>query len=501
MTYGITPTGFNRKRLIDIQAETTNDFQGAFGESFDLDARTPEGQIKNILDERMASLWELAEAIYQAQNPVNAEGIQFDFIAALTGITRKDASKSKVLKGRGFGTFGTKIDAGTIISVSGNNSARFLVDQDIHIDNAAVNEIQKLTFGDTPDDGTFKIVFGEDITDAVAYNETAAGVQAKLESLASIGAGNILVSGLIGPTGLTVTFQGALAGQNIEDTFSYTENNLVKSLVAVSITPSVITPGSKAFSDYVSLTAETTGPIAAPTGTLTVIETPIAGLDEFTNEEDADLGNDIEADADFKLRRTQELQLAGAGTPEAIRANLLELTGVSDALVFENDSDVTDSEGRPPHTLDIVVEGGDEDEAAEEIRVTKGTGIGTIGDIVKVLKDSQGFNKTIRFSRPTDVPIYVIVDLTTDENEFPTDGVDLVKAKILDYGNSLGLGKDVIVFGSYPDLSGSFRDVPGIIDYEIKVGKVNPPTLDNNVDILAREKADFDTSRITVNIL
>jgi hypothetical protein len=92
----------------------------------------------------------------------------------------------------------------------------------------------------------------------------------------------------------------------------------------------------------------------------------------------------------------------------------------------------------------------------------------------------------------------VDVDLTVDPAFFPADGLDQVEAAILSYGNSLTIGQNVIVFGSAPSLSCAFDSVPGILDFELRVSRdAGPPVTDDNLAIDDREKADFDSSRIT----
>lgn len=497
MAYGVTAQGFKAKRLSDIQTETEQGFKDEFGDGFDLDPRTPEGQIKGILDEAMSKLWELGEAISRAYVPAYAEGAQVDNILALSGITRKVAIFSKVDSGRAFGVFGTVVPAGTLISVEGNEDSIFSTDAPATINIAAVNEVQKVAFSVTPVSGSFKLVFDGEVTSAIAWNASAAGVQAALEALSNIGTGNVAVSGSIdNSTGLTITFQSSLGGLN-QPQIASTENLLSPS---TTITPSTFTPGSKAKSGLINLTATVTGPISAPTNSLNVIETPVVGLEDFNNEEDAELGRDIESDQEAKLRRNQELELAGAATRNAIRADLLELDDVEAVVVFSNRDAVTDVDGRPPHSVDIVVQGGNEDDIAAAIFNTVADGIGFVGAISKTVIDSQGFGNVVKFSRPDEVDIYIEVDVYKDSDNFPVDGADLIAEKILAWGNSRTIGQDVIVYGSDP-LSCSFDDVPGMVDLVFRVGTAPSPTLDDNVVIAPRELAKFDSARISVNVL
>lgn len=76
----------------------------------------------------------------------------------------------------------------------------------------AVNDVQTITVTGTPTGGTFVIQIGYlGVTVAIAYNASAATVQAALVTL--VGTGNVAVTGGPGPgTPWVATFQGACAG-------------------------------------------------------------------------------------------------------------------------------------------------------------------------------------------------------------------------------------------------------------------------------------------------
>jgi len=69
------------------------------------------------------------------------------------------------------------------------------------------NEVQTLTPTGTPNGGTFKLTFDGQQTTAIAWNATAAAVQAALEALSNIAPGDVTVSGSAGGP-YTVTFGG-----------------------------------------------------------------------------------------------------------------------------------------------------------------------------------------------------------------------------------------------------------------------------------------------------
>ncbi len=76
------------------------------------------------------------------------------------------------------------------------------------------NAQQAITLSGGADTDTYELTYGGQTTGTIAKNASAATIQADLVALSSIGAGNVAVAGPVyGP--FTVTFQGALAGQNV----------------------------------------------------------------------------------------------------------------------------------------------------------------------------------------------------------------------------------------------------------------------------------------------
>lgn len=189
------------------------------------------------------------------------------------------------------------------------------------------------------------------------------------------------------------------------------------------------------------------GPVEAASGSLTVIVTSITGWASVTNPLDAELGRDLESDPDLRIRIRESLEIAGSATVEAIKARIEELDGVISVLVVENDSGSVDAAGRPAHTFEAVVDGGDEDEIGNTIWLNKpagirsvSTGAGALAIEVNVI-DSEGETQVIRFTRPELVSIWVDivisgVVLTTEEEE------EVIQA-VLDEADTLGAGDDV----------------------------------------------------------
>jgi uncharacterized phage protein gp47/JayE len=466
LAFGLTDAGFSLKRQEDIQGEIEDDIRAIFGSSINLAPETDFGQLIGIISEREALIWELMEEVYNSQYPDTSTGVSLDNAASLTGTTRLAATSSTISEQLLFGTAATFVPAGTLFSNSGDPTAIFSTDAAVTLI-AGTDEVQTISFDATPDSGSFTIEFRGATSAAIGFADSAATITATLEAMSTIGTGNVVVTGSItSATGLTLTFGGGGTGLGLQD---LPQVQIASNALLIGATPVVVTPATSVEGvpqGAVTMTATTTGPIAAPANSLTVIDTPVAGLTSTFNTEDANLGRDIETDTELKIRRVEDLEVAGAATLEAIRANLQATTGVTTAIVFQNNSDITDTEGRPAHSVEAVVIGGTDADIADTLFNSVAAGITYHGSVTEVVTDSQGFSQTIKFSRPTEVEITLEVDLTVD-GSFPTDGIAQVEAAILAYGAALEISQDVIV---NPQLICSYASVPGILNSVIRIG-------------------------------
>lgn len=495
MVFGLTTSGFVLKRLSDIKEEIEASLRASLGNAINLLSTELLGQIVGILSEREALIWEQMQGIYDSQYPPSATGTSLDNVAALTGIQRLDATFSTVTA-TAYGTLGTIIPQGSIASVSGTPDNRFTTDAEYEIA-AGTDEVQTITFSSAPTSGDFTLIFNGEETASIAYNDTNTDVQTALNALTAL-SGVIVTGDFSG--GFVVTFSGS-DGQQDQELLTVGDNTLDDG-GAVSITITETTPGVLPNVDM-AMTAETAGAVTAYAGTLTVIESVIAGWDSVTNALDAAVGNNVETDAEFRLRRLQTLAAPGAGTTEAIRAEILDLDDVEDAIVYQNVEDTTDGDGRPPHSFEAVVLGGADQDIWDAIFAVAPAGIYQVGTESGTVTDSQGVVQTVRFSRPDEIEIYIEIDITTDST-FPVAGDTTLKTQIVTYmEENFSIGDDVVVFGtvSLASAIGEEGGVAGIIDYVIRIGTALNPTLDDNIAIAADEIATFDTSRIEVTIL
>lgn len=88
MSYGVRPTGFNRKPLLTILAEIEEKAREVFGPGVIQTPESPLGQLNGMHASLVATHWEIAEATYQSYDPDQAEGTRLEQLARIRLLER-----------------------------------------------------------------------------------------------------------------------------------------------------------------------------------------------------------------------------------------------------------------------------------------------------------------------------------------------------------------------------------------------------------------------------
>jgi len=242
------------------------------------------------------------------------------------------------------------------------------------------------------------------------------------------------------------------------------------------------------------------GPVTVLANTIDTIETPQTGWTSVNNPAAGILGRDREEDPELRVRRSNSTAAASSNLIESLIGAVGDVEGVSTLTVLENDTGSIDSNGIPPHSFEVIVAGGDNQDIVDAIWANKPFGIGTSGNNNGVAFDSQGIPHTILFTRPVSVPIYVT--LTLDKRpDYPGDGDALIKQAFVDYsegslveGRGFGPDDDVI----YTELYVPANVVEGMDIDDMRSGTSPSPTGVSNIVINLREDSFFDINNIII---
>lgn len=236
--------------------------------------------------------------------------------------------------------------------------------------------------------------------------------------------------------------------------------------------------------------SDLTGATARATaGTLTVLVDPTDGtVNSGTNANDAFAGKDREEDDELRIRMAQAVAAGAQNTLQAIRSELVQLTGMLSADIFENRTGTVDANGLLGHSIRCVVWDGspgvvNNDDIAQVIwdraaTFSQGSEQGTA-------QDAQLGQVLVNFDRATASAVTVAVEIDSASGVTKADVKAAIQAAM---PNRVGAG---VVFHK---LSRAVFDVVGVDDFvtfTINGGTSDLPALQTTI-------YQLDSSDITV---
>lgn len=154
------------------------------------------------------------------------------------------------------------------------------------------------------------------------------------------------------------------------------------------------------------------GQVETTIGTITNQITVVLGVTSVNNPSASlEIGQNEETDTELRLRRQYSVAIASMGYLNGLLAAVLNLDGVSDAVLYENYTDVTDANGIPAHSTWLVVEGGANTDIANIYYEKKSYGSGMRGGVEVDITTASGQILTIKFDRPTAADLYIRFDI------------------------------------------------------------------------------------------
>ena len=426
----VTPTGLNRKTLQELRVEFENKFKQVFGVTFETAVDSPNGLLVSQLALSYNDLWELAQEIYSSLDPNQAVGAALDARAAFNGVSRKPALPCTVDAVLYTSGDSATIPAGSLAKRQRGN-LNFSLDETVTISRASCDELMIVDNGSAKNtEYVFHFTFG----DVTLNNSTSAS---NISVLAS-----------------AIASAGGTATETARGLRVYDEDGTPVGITGAMPDDFTILSGKKG-----DFTAVDLGYQTCEIGELDTIAVGVSGWNSVYNYVAGDPGEDLESDESLRVRRAAAARVRKSrATDPAIEAALLDVRGVSSALVKSNRGFDTDSDGIPGKAFTSLVIGGNDNEIAQCIYENQPAGIQSYGNTSVNITDSHGIEQQIGFSRPTAVYLWVKVTYSLyDEEAFP--GQDAVKAALVEWAErEYTLGKDVIS----TRINQGLYDVPGI---------------------------------------
>ena len=426
----VTSTGLNRKTLQELRLEFENKFKQVFGVAFETAVDSPNGLLISQLALSYNDLWELAQEIYSSLDPNQAVGAALDARVAFNGVSRKPAMPCTVDAVLYTSGDSATIPAGSLAKRQRGN-LNFALDGTVTISRFICNELLIIDDGSAKNtEYVFQFSFG-----TVTLNNSTSASNLSVLRTAVNSAGGFA----------TLTDRGLIVRMS---------NSYPVGIAGAMPSDFIIQAGAKG-----KFTAVETGYQTCEIGELDAIAVEVGGWSAVYNYVAGEPGEDLESDESLRVRRAAAAKVRKSrATDPAIEAALLDVRGVSSALVKSNRGFTTDDEGVPGKAFVSLVVGGNDNDIAQCIYENQPAGIQSYGNTSVNITDSHGIEQQISFSRPTVVYLWVKVTYSLyDEEAFP--GQDAVKTALVEWAErEYTLGKDIIS----TRINQGLYDVPGI---------------------------------------
>lgn len=481
--YGITDQGFTLKRLQDILNEQRQKAEELFqdlvasGEIVDTSTSTSLGRLIALDAPGDADLWEVAQQSWNALDPNSATGISLDNIAQYGGIARFPASASTATA-LFAGDNGTLIAGGSVVRSADNNEFSVSGSVALSPSQAAGVTVSVTVVANST---LYTLTYTAGITGSNTISYTSDATATALEIVTGIKtiidlSHPLLKASLVGSTLVVDTadvFQSS--------TFSTSSNLAITKVKKIG-----------------QLVAVEVGDINQDANTINQIVTPVLGWDSVTNPLAASPGRLVETDEELRLRFRNTKLERSSNILDSLYSAILNIDGVQELAIYENDTSITNSNGVLPHSFLPVILGGSSQIIADTIWQNKPMGIASQGNTVVPITDSQGFLHNIGFERPTPVTIYVRMVLSLNPEapvQFPSDGADQIRAAIQSYASqNFGVGKDVI----YSRIFTPINTIPGHQIDSLFIGTTPSPVGTSNITIGFADISSFEAININI---
>lgn len=210
----------------------------------------------------------------------------------------------------------------------------------------------------------------------------------------------------------------------------------------------------------VTAQSQALGAVTAVAGSINQIGTPTLGWQSVSNPAAATPGAPVESDAALRVRQAVSVALPSRSVLEGTIGAVASVPGVLRHAAYENDTATADAHGLPPHSIALVVDGGDAALIAQAIAAKKTPGTGTHGTTTVVVTDIYGIAHRIRFFRPTIVPLAVDVQMRALAGYNTATG-QAVQRAVADYINGVAIGGGASASVEWADAISAANGVPG----------------------------------------
>lgn len=229
-----------------------------------------------------------------------------------------------------------------------------------------------------------------------------------------------------------------------------------------------------------------------PTGTKMQFVSPNVNVESIITSTDIIGGTNLETDEELRARFFYMLEATKNSSLPSIISQVSSVNGVTFITGKENNTDAVSGDGLPPHSIEIQVVGGTDEDVAEAIVRTKAGGIATHGTTdIEITIDGVVYN--VKFTRIQDTVVYYKFTVVVNKYTQPQNIIDLINERVIAFTN--GTTK-IRKWDVDADVAQADESIIGIS--ATAFGTSPNPT--DSVDIIADSGFKFKTTNTEISI-
>lgn len=473
--YGLTDNGFVIKRLDTILNEIHEELSDGFG----IDTRISKPSFLDVLVTtfagQIANLWEVAQDSYYAKYPSSATGVHLDNSIQYGGIIREMAART-IYPLHCTGIDGTKVRRHTPVATNTNPETRLYAINDFEISRSKFNSCR------------LKVVAVENANYSITINGSEYIYTNNSNDKAAL------------VTGIADSLRNSDFNVNVDGDGIIIADKLLGRVSKLVLSSNLTT-------DYIvtiaSFETEKFGKIQLPNDVITKLVDNIAGFTNVRNRLQPIYGREAQTDVELRQAYIAKSALRSNTMVDSVVAEILNtVVGIETVAGFENDTDFVNDRQMPPHSIEFVVEGGEDSEIASAILRKKAGGIQTYGSVVVDVPGKYGDTIPIKFNRPTYIYVWLKIVLHCKRSSLPDNYKKMVSSLIVENNKKISTGKNLLIqtlieslYEAIPELT--YVDIQSA--YRDNLSQTPTNFVAKNVLVNSRQKIILSEDRIEVS--
>ena len=473
--YGLTDNGFVIKRLDTILNEIHEELSDGFG----IDTRISKPSFLDVLVTtfagQIANLWEVAQDSYYAKYPSSATGVHLDNSIQYGGIRREMAART-IYPLHCTGIDGTKVRRHTPVATNTNPETRLYAINDFEISRSKFNSCR------------LKVVAVENANYIITINGSEYIYTNNSNDKAAL------------VTGIANSLRNSDFNVNVDGDGIIIADKLLGRVSKLVLSSNLTT-------DYIvtiaSFETEKFGKIQLPNDVITKLVDNIAGFTNVRNRLQPIYGREAQTDVELRQAYIAKSALRSNTMVDSVVAEILNtVVGIETVSGFENDTDFVNDRQMPPHSIEFVVEGGEDSEIASAILRKKAGGIQTYGSVVVDVPGKYGDSIPIKFNRPTYIYVWLKIVLHCKRSSLPDNYKKMVSSLIVEKNKKISTGKNLLIQTLIESL---YEAIPGLTYVDIQsayrdnLSQTPTNFVAKNVLVNSRQKIILSEDRIEVS--